>query len=228
VVVLFEQPEQPPASAIGDVIAAVAAAGMEVLTLAIRDDLDAMVAGLRGKRPQIVLNLVRRFAGNPRLAPDVAAALDLLELPYTGATAAGLYLAADPELTAKLLHAFDIPSAAGAPPEGARDLQVAAVGNDRPTVLCADSARRDALGGFVAAAWNALRLRDYALLTVRVGPGNRPPALVSALPNPPLGRQDPFAEVCSAAGLAYDPLIAWILDEAWDRGFKALVTAKSA
>jgi hypothetical protein len=224
---LFEQPDGGAATEVGDVVAAVASAGMEVATLPIRDDLDTMISGLRGKRPQLIVNLVQRFAGNPRLAPDVAAALDLLELPYTGAPAPGLYLGADPQLSHRLLQAHGIPSASGPVPHGALDLVVAAVGNERPTVVVDDPARRELLTGFVAGVWGALRLRDYALLTVRFTPGQRL-ALVNAVPNPTLGRGDPFARACASCGLHYDPLIAWILDEAWERGFTQQPAAKTA
>jgi hypothetical protein len=228
VTVLYDQgdPETAPAE-VGDVVTTLAAAGLEITTLPVRDDLDTMVSSLMARRPEMIINVVRRFAGNPRLVPDIAAALDLLGIPYTGATPAGLYLAADPVLARRLLVAHDVPVADALAPEGSVDLVVGVVGNERLTIISPDARSRDVLTALAANVWAALRLRDYALLTIRYAPG-LPPAVRSAIPNPSLGHDDELARVSASAGLLYDPLLTWILDEAWDRYLAAQPSAKSA
>ena len=81
---------------VDEVGAALAAHGLRVTAFRMKDDLDALAAGLRATRPDLVFNLVDRVADNPRLAPDVSAVLDLLGYAYTGAGPSGLYLAGDP------------------------------------------------------------------------------------------------------------------------------------
>jgi D-alanine-D-alanine ligase-like ATP-grasp enzyme len=221
VTVLYEHGEAT-SPAVSEVVTAAATAGLEVTSLAVKDDLDAMVAGLRARRPQLVVNLVRRFAGNPRLAPDVAAALELLDIPYTGAPPAGLYLGADPQLARRLLDAHGIEVAE----PGEHDLSFAAIGNERLTVVAADNRARHAVTHLACRVFAALRLRDYGLLRVRLT-DDGPPVLVAAAPNPLLGRDDELARVCEGGGLPYDPLLAWVLDEAWERHLATQPTAKS-
>jgi hypothetical protein len=76
---------------------AVAKLGYDTHALGLRDDLDDLERHVRRVRPDLVVNLLERYSGTPQLAPDVAAALDLLRTPYTGAGPAGLY-------PARILH----------------------------------------------------------------------------------------------------------------------------
>jgi D-alanine-D-alanine ligase-like ATP-grasp enzyme len=204
-------------TAVEDVAGALLASGLSVSILEVNDDLDALAAGLRGRNPELVFNLVERFAGTPRLAPDIAAALDLLGLPYTGAGPPGLYLAADAELAHRLLVSYGVPDAHGEAPS----VRVAVLGNDRLAVFPPN----EPLAPLLAAAFAALRLRDYAILDLGAGPS---PGIVRAEPNPGLGRDEPFARAAATAGLAYQDLILSIADEAWARHKEIAGAVKTA
>jgi len=200
-----------------DVAGALMASGTEVVLLEAKDDLDALAAGVRQRRPDLVFNLVERFAGNPRLSPDVAAALDLIGVPYTGAGPPGLYLGADAELAKRLLISYGVAAPALVGPT----IRLAVVGNDRLAVFPAG----ESLTRVLARGFAALRLRDYALVEVVLDPE---PAILRAVPNPSLGRNDELAQVAASAGLAYEDLVLSIADEAWERHKEVAVAVKSA
>jgi D-alanine-D-alanine ligase-like ATP-grasp enzyme len=212
-----------------DVLDALGAAGLAADRLLVEDDLPAMVAGLRRLRPDLVVNLVTRFAGNARLAPDVTAALELLQLPYTGAGPAGLYLMADPNLGQRLLATHGIETAIDADEARGVDTLVALVGNERPEVLLAAPApasdaevpaeeveQRDALVELAKNVAQVLRIRDYGLMVARVTDERRV-ALVKAIPNPPLARDGDLARAYLRSGDSYEELVRRIVDEAWER-----------
>src|SRR5215470_8844723 len=95
VTVLYDLVDGRARPQVDDVAVALSEAGLAIDLLVVHDDLEALAAGLREQRPDLVFNLVESFAGNPHLAPDVAAALDLLGVRYTGAGLPGLYLGVD-------------------------------------------------------------------------------------------------------------------------------------
>jgi len=63
-------------------------------------------------KPDLVLNLVDTFKGKDELQTSVPAALELSNIPYTGASMAGLVIGNDRNLTKRLLIAYDIPTPA--------------------------------------------------------------------------------------------------------------------
>lgn len=63
-------------------------------------------------QPSLVINLVDTFKGKDRLQTSVPAALELSNLPYTGAGMEGLIIGNDRNLTKRLLMAYDIPTPA--------------------------------------------------------------------------------------------------------------------
>ena len=67
-----------------------------------RDDLDQLVAGLRAEPVDVVFNLSERFRDHSALDYTVAAVLEMLGMPYTGASSEGLMLARDKALTKKV------------------------------------------------------------------------------------------------------------------------------
>lgn len=205
----------PPAAR--HVAHALAEGGLQTTAFGVSDDLDAVVDEVRRHRPEIVFNLVAHFAGNPRLRADVAAALELMGVPFTGAGPAGLHLAEDEEMAARVLAAHGVPVAA--PGAAGVDTPVAAIGNDPVEVLPPPGAKavEPALAEIVAAACGALRLRDYAVVVVRVEPGGRVVGVVRALANPSLGRDDDLARAAARAGLSYPDLMRRILAEAQGR-----------
>jgi D-alanine-D-alanine ligase len=68
-----------------------------------RDNLDQLTAGLRAEPVDVVFNLAERFRGLSALDYSVAALLEMLDMPYTGASSEGLMLARDKALTKKVL-----------------------------------------------------------------------------------------------------------------------------
>jgi hypothetical protein len=200
-----------------DVAGVLITAGLEVALLEAKDDLSAVVRGIGERSPDLVVNLVATFAGDAGNRPDIAAALDLVGVPYTGAGPSGLHLAAAPELARRLLLSYGI----AAPAAARAVLSLAVVGNDRLAVFPANDDAMLVLG----ASFAALRLRDYALVEIAVQPE---PAIVRAVPNPPLGRRGAFARVAAEAGFNYDDLVLSITDEAWDRHKEVAVAVKTA
>lgn len=123
VVVLFDTDDAPPANqdftkhiesvdeAEFDVARALIARGHEVRCLGFRDDLDQLVAGLKAQPCDMVFNLSERFRGKSALDYTVVAILEMLGIPFTGASTEGLILARDKALTKKVLayHGILIP-----------------------------------------------------------------------------------------------------------------------
>lgn len=205
--------------AVNTVAAAVAAHGARADLLEVKDDLDAMAKSLRERRPDLVFNLCRELASNVRLAPDVAAALDELGFPYTGAGPAGLYLADDREMQRRLLSAHGLPVGTDDAAEEGTAIEIAFVGNDTLDALPISRAAAPILETAAALgrhAWPVLRLRDYGVVTCRVGAtGDMWIASIEA--NPSLALSGSVATAARRAGVPYERLIARILDEAWSR-----------
>ena len=63
-------------------------------------------------KPDIVLNLVDTLRGKDTLQTSVPAALELSNIPYTGAGMEGLVIGNDRNLTKRLLMAYDVPTPA--------------------------------------------------------------------------------------------------------------------
>jgi len=61
-------------------------------------------------KPDVVINLVDTLKGRDQLQPSVPAALELANMPYTGAGMEGLIIGNNRNLTKRLLMAYDIPT----------------------------------------------------------------------------------------------------------------------
>jgi len=115
ILILFDTDADPPAGqdyarqiesadeAEFDVARALRSQGHEVRLFGFRNDLDMLVAGLRGEPVDAVFNLTERFRNKSGLDYGVAALMDMLDLPYTGASAEGLMLARNKALTKMVL-----------------------------------------------------------------------------------------------------------------------------
>jgi D-alanine-D-alanine ligase len=115
ILVLFDTDGEPPADqdysrqeesieeAEFDVARALKGLGHEVRLFGFRNDLDALVAALRAEPVDVVFNLAERFRNLSALDYGVAAVLEMLGLPYTGASADGLMLARNKALTKMVL-----------------------------------------------------------------------------------------------------------------------------
>ena len=112
--VLFDTDGEPPASqdyrkqiestdeAEFDIARALIAKGHQVRMFGFRDNLDQLIAGLRVEPADVIFNLAERFRGQSALDYTVTAVLEMLDLPYTGASSEGLMLARDKALTKKV------------------------------------------------------------------------------------------------------------------------------
>lgn len=123
ILVLFDTDGEPPASqdytkqlassdeAEFDVARALLQQGHEVRLLGFRNDLDQLIAGLRKEPADVVFNLAERFRNMSALDYTIAALLDMMSMPFTGASAEGLMLSRDKALTKKVLafHGLRIP-----------------------------------------------------------------------------------------------------------------------
>jgi D-alanine-D-alanine ligase len=115
VLILFDTDGEPPAGqdytrqlesgdeAEYDVARALMERGHEVRMLGFRDSLDTLVTDLRAHPVDVVFNLAERFRDHSRLDYGVAALLEMLDIPYTGASAEGLMLARNKALTKMVL-----------------------------------------------------------------------------------------------------------------------------
>ena len=72
------------------------------------DGKDASLVALARSRHDLVFNLTESYAGDDTKDMNIAAYLDLLDLPYTGAGPHGLYLAQNKTLAKKIFHFHDI------------------------------------------------------------------------------------------------------------------------
>jgi D-alanine-D-alanine ligase len=115
VIVLFDTDGDPPADqdykkeiesgdeAEYDVARVLIGEGHHVRMLGFRDNLDQLAAGLRAEPADVVFNLAERFRGDSALDYTVAAVVEMLKIPMTGASAEGLMLARDKALTKMVL-----------------------------------------------------------------------------------------------------------------------------
>jgi D-alanine-D-alanine ligase len=93
------------------VITALRKLGHEVDTMALYDDVPAIVEKLRGGSPDVVFNLCESFFNDRVHEPNIPALLELLRVPYTGAGPDSLLLCKDKELAKTLLvyHRIRVP-----------------------------------------------------------------------------------------------------------------------
>lgn len=85
------------------VISTLRAIGHEVMPIGLFDDLSVIRNAVTEFKPHIAFNLLEEFAGSSVLGNNVAAFLELLQLPYTGCNPRGLTLAQDKALSKKIL-----------------------------------------------------------------------------------------------------------------------------
>jgi len=75
-------------------------------------DIAAVTQALTDESPDLVFNLTEQFCGDRRLDKNIAALLELLDIPFTGAGAMGLMLARDKGLCKQILtlHKIRVPN----------------------------------------------------------------------------------------------------------------------
>ncbi len=104
----FRTPPPHAPSTEYQVIGALRELGHDVRILAATDDVAGLVRELVDNRPDVVFNLTELFRWDRRLDANVAALLQMLNVPFTGAGAAGLTLCRNKGLSKHLLNARKI------------------------------------------------------------------------------------------------------------------------
>jgi D-alanine-D-alanine ligase len=105
---LREQEDRPTEA---DVIKALERLGHQVDTLAVYDNVLAVVEKVRDCGPDVVFNLCESFFNERSNEPNIPALLELLQVPYTGAGAEALLLCKNKELAKTILvyHRIRVP-----------------------------------------------------------------------------------------------------------------------
>jgi len=95
----------PPSTPITEyhVCEALRALGHRVSVLAADYDVASVITRLTEEDPDLAFNLTEQFCGDRRLDKNIAALLEMLDIPFTGAGAMGLLLCRDKRLCKQLL-----------------------------------------------------------------------------------------------------------------------------
>ena len=91
---------------------ALLSSGYPVQSLQARGDLTVLIKKIRSGKTDLVLNLCEEFLGRTRLEMNVAALLELLDIPFTGSSALVLGLSQDKGKTKSILAQGGIPTPA--------------------------------------------------------------------------------------------------------------------
>jgi len=94
-----------------DVHTALCENGHQVRLLGLCNDINILLEEIHEEKPDIIFNLAEVFKQRAHFDKNVAAVLELLEIPYTGATPASLLICNDKALTKKILtfHRVRVP-----------------------------------------------------------------------------------------------------------------------
>src|SRR5262245_39596048 len=95
---------------VGEVQTALTEVGHESVTVACDLDLQHLREAMTSLRPAAVFNLVESLGGFDRLAQFVPALLDMLGIPFTGASAEALVLTNDKLLAKQQLRGAGLPT----------------------------------------------------------------------------------------------------------------------
>jgi D-alanine-D-alanine ligase len=85
--------------------------GHNVSIMGVEDDITIVVTTLSEGKPDLVFNLTEQLGGDRRMDMHIAAALEMLDIPFTGSGPAGLMLSRDKGLCKQLLtsHRIRVP-----------------------------------------------------------------------------------------------------------------------
>ncbi len=94
-----------------DIIEALDDLGHDHAEIGVFDDITPLIHRAKSYAPDVIFNLTEQFNGNRHLDKSIAAVLDLVGVPYTGAGPMGLALARDKALAKKILtfHRIGVP-----------------------------------------------------------------------------------------------------------------------
>jgi len=107
----FQKPPKKPVTEY-HICEALRLLGHRVTALGAEYDIAAVAQSLNNQRPDLVFNLTEQFCGDRRLDKNIAALLELLDIPFTGAGTMGLMLARDKGLCKQILtlHRIRVPN----------------------------------------------------------------------------------------------------------------------
>lgn len=90
---------------------ALIAGGHKVSLLGLYDDISILLEEVKENKPDVIFNLVEVFNQRSHLDKNVAGLLEMLGIPYTGASAASLLICGDKALSKKILkfHRIKVP-----------------------------------------------------------------------------------------------------------------------
>jgi len=85
--------------------------GHRIKVLGVSEDIVGIVNALSEQKPDLVFNLTEEFGGDRRLDKNIAALLEMLDMPFTGTSSFGLMLCRDKRLCKQLLslHKIRVP-----------------------------------------------------------------------------------------------------------------------
>jgi len=86
--------------------------GHRVSAMGAEYDIASVATTLKQQAPDLVFNLTEQFCGDRQMDKNIAALLELLDIPFTGAGAMGLLLARDKRLCKQILrlHRIRVPN----------------------------------------------------------------------------------------------------------------------
>jgi len=108
-VLYYQNPSVPEDPVIGQIFDALVALGHKPTRFAVERDVRSLLNGISRGRPDAVFNICETFADKNTFEVNVAAFLELLEVPFTGSGTAGLLLAQDKALSKKLFTFHRVP-----------------------------------------------------------------------------------------------------------------------
>jgi D-alanine-D-alanine ligase len=85
--------------------------GYEAVPLGVHDDLDLLISEMRRHQPDLIFNLSEAFRGDRQFEPHIVSVIELLGIPYTGASPQALKICKDKGLAKKILsyHRVKVP-----------------------------------------------------------------------------------------------------------------------
>ncbi len=85
--------------------------GHTVSVVGVHDDIGAIVDAITSQKPELVFNLTEQFSGLRYMDKNVAAVLEMMEIPFTGTGTVGMMLCRDKRLCKELLshHRIRVP-----------------------------------------------------------------------------------------------------------------------
>lgn len=108
--ILFYQPPQDPEDpVVGQIFDALQALGYKPTRFAVERDVRSLLNGISRGRPDLVFNICETFANKNTFEVNVAAFLELLDVPFTGSGATGMLLAQDKAVAKKLFTYARVP-----------------------------------------------------------------------------------------------------------------------